>query len=91
MHIAILACKDHGDIGIKPINCKVFEGCKCNINIDMYCIQRNKPPNPILLKRYHYNSFLGSLYFFTFIYFQLKDNCFTLLHWFLPNISVNQP
>ena len=68
MHIAILACKDHGDIGIKPINSKAFEGCKCNINIDMHCIQRNKPPNPILLKRYHYNSFLGSIFLLLFIF-----------------------
>ena len=30
MHIAILACKDHWNIRIKPINSKVFEGCKCN-------------------------------------------------------------
>ena len=26
-----------------------------------------------------------------FIYFKLKDNCFTILCWFLPYISMNQP
>ena len=25
------------------------------------------------------------------IYFQLKDNCFTIVYWFLPYISMNQP
>ena len=28
---------------------------------------------------------------FKFIYFWLKDNCFTVLCWFLPNINMNQP
>ena len=27
----------------------------------------------------------------TFIYFELEDNCFTILYWVLPNISMNQP
>ena len=26
-----------------------------------------------------------------FFYFKLKDNCFTGLCWFLPNINMNQP
>ena len=29
--------------------------------------------------------------FLKFIYFQLKDNCFTVLCWFLPYINKNQP
>ena len=29
--------------------------------------------------------------FFTFVYFELKDNCFTILCWFLPHINMNQP
>ena len=37
--------------------------------------------------------FLGFLFFFSFfkIYFQLEDNCFTILCWLLPYDSVNQP
>ena len=26
-----------------------------------------------------------------FVYFKLEDNCFTVLHWFLPNNNMNQP
>ena len=26
-----------------------------------------------------------------FLFFQLEDNCFTILHWFLPYINRNQP
>ena len=26
--------------------------------------------------------------FYLFIYFQLRDNCFTVLHWFLPNTNM---
>ena len=32
-----------------------------------------------------------SLFLKKCIYFQLKDNCFTILDWFLPNINMNQP
>ena len=28
---------------------------------------------------------------FKFVYFQLEDNCFTILCWFLPHINMNQP
>ena len=30
------------------------------------------------------------LFLIKFIRFQLKDNCFTVLHWFLPNTNKNQ-
>ena len=36
---------------------------------------------------------VGFFYFFLkkFINFLVKDNCFTELCWFLPNINMNQP
>ena len=30
-------------------------------------------------------------YFFNFIFFKLKDNCFIEQCWFLPNTNMNQP
>ena len=38
----------------------------------------------------HTSSSVSPVDFF-FIFFQLKDNCFTILCWFLPYINMNQP
>ena len=43
------------------------------------------------LKNIRYFDITLSAIFLKFVYFYLKDNCFTVSCWFLPNINTNHP
>ena len=47
-------------------------------------------PLPIKWEK-HLKLFMSTKLGAAFLFFQLEDNCFTILHWFLPYINRNQP
>ena len=55
--------------------------------------QQRKQPALIhfLARKVRTNQSIFLLFILKFIYFKLKDNRFTILYWFLPYISTNQP
>ena len=73
--------------------------CMCKGKFYNMCTYQNVLPREICKTSQGKEHFLPfafikqsdcSYFFKKFIYFQLKANCFTVLHWFLPNISMNQ-